>query len=160
MITIREFKEKDIPQLTALWNEVTAEGNSFPGDKILTEQEAQGMFARQTLTAVAEREGKLVGFYILHPNHEGHCAHVANASYGVTGSCRGESIGEQLVRHSLAMTKEKGFVALQFNAVVATNFAAIRLYLKLGFTVVGTIPNGYRFSDGTFADLLLFYHAA
>ena len=87
-------------------------------------------------------------FYILHPNNAGHCAHIANASYGVSSEARGTGMGERLVRHSLEMCRKHGFVGLQFNAVVSSNTAAIRLYEKLGFERIGTTKNGYRFKDG------------
>ena len=37
-----------------------------------------------------------------------------------------------------------GFDAMQFNAVVATNDRAIRLWESLGFDVVGTVPDAFR----------------
>ena len=65
-------------------------------------------------------------------------------------------MGERLVRHSLEMCRKHGFVGLQFNAVVSSNTAAIRLYEKLGFVRIGTAKNGYRFKDGHYEDLFLF----
>jgi RimJ/RimL family protein N-acetyltransferase len=47
---------------------------------------------------------------------------------------------------------------LQFNAVVETNEYAIRLYEKLGFTRLGTIPEGFLYKDGGYKDIVLFYH--
>lgn len=60
------------------------------------------------------------------------------------------------MRHSLEMCPACGFVGLQFNAVVCTNTAAIKLYERLGFEHIGTTKNGYRFKDGSYADLFLF----
>ena len=68
-------------------------------------------------------------------------------------------VGRKMVEHSLATAKEYGFKGLQFNAVVASNEAAIRLYLDLGFQKIGRIPNGYRLKDGTFIDIFIFYHS-
>lgn len=33
---------------------------------------------------------------------------------------------------------------MQFNIVVSTNEAAIALYEKLGFSIIGTIPNAFN----------------
>ena len=98
----------------------------------------------------------MLGLYILHPNNVGRCGHIANASYGVSPGARGLGAGEKLVRHSLEMCPACGFVGLQFNAVVCTNTAAIRLYERLGFEHIGTTKNGYRLRDGSYADLFLF----
>jgi ribosomal protein S18 acetylase RimI-like enzyme len=32
---------------------------------------------------------------------------------------------------------------MQFNAVVETNHAAVNLYRRLGFTVIGTVPRAF-----------------
>ena len=53
--------------------------------------------------------------------------------------------------------REAGFRVLQFNAVVATNLAARRLYERLGFTQLGTIPGGFRMADGRYEDICPYY---
>lgn len=156
-IILKSYTEQDAAQVTKLWNEITEAGDSFPGDKLLNEAEANEMFLSQTETVCAWEGKRLLGFYILHPNHVGRCSHTANASYGVQKDCRGKGIGRMLVLDSLKKTKEHGFLGLQFNAVVSTNAAAIELYKKLGFQFVGTIPKGYRLKDDSFVDLFLYY---
>jgi ribosomal protein S18 acetylase RimI-like enzyme len=63
-------------------------------------------------------------------------------------------VGEALVRDSLKQAKAHGFTIMQFNAVVATNTRALRLYEKVGFTRLGVIPKGFRLPDGTYADIV------
>ncbi len=36
-----------------------------------------------------------------------------------------------------------GYRAMQFNAVVETNTAAVRLWQSLGFEIIGTVPEAY-----------------
>ena len=36
--------------------------------------------------------------------------------------------------------RDQGFRGIQFNAVVETNVAAVRLWESLGFEIVGTVP--------------------
>lgn len=88
------------------------------------------------------RTGLFWAFNILHPNNVGRCGHIANASYAVATSMRGCGVGELLVRDSLVAGAALGFRILQFNAVVCTNKATIRLYEKLGFVRLGIIPDG------------------
>lgn len=71
---------------------------------------------------------------------------------------RGEHIGEKLVRDCLRMAHEKGFMILQFNAVVASNIHAIHLYERLGFVKIGTVPGGFHMPDGSYEDIILYYH--
>lgn len=155
-IELRPIEKADLPQAAAVWNEVVAAGDSFPGDQILSEDEAWEMFDAQTQTVCAVKDGEVVGVYILHPNNIGRCAHIANASYAVKAGLRGQGIGRLLVEDCLARAKENGFRGLQFNAVVASNTAAIALYLKLGFKVLGTVTGGYRDKDGHYGDTLIF----
>ena len=95
--------------------------------------------------------------YILHPNNVGHCGHICNASYAVKTSQRGKHIGMQLVQDCMYQAKQLGFRILQFNAVVATNAAALHLYQELGFVQLGTIPNGFALDDGTYEDIIVHY---
>lgn len=112
----------------------------------------------QSFTAVAESGGMILGLYILHPNNIGRCRHIANASYAVKSSVRRMKIGESLVKHSLKKGRQLGFKILQFNAVVCSNTAAMRLYEKLGFTELGIIPSGFYNKSGNYEDIKLYYH--
>lgn len=40
--------------------------------------------------------------------------------------------------------RAQGFRGIQFNAVVETNTAAVRLWERLGFRIVGTVPGAFR----------------
>ena len=59
----------------------------------------------------------------------------------------------------MARGKELGFKILQFNAVVATNRAALKLYARLGFVQLGVIPDGFLMKDGHYEDIIPHYHA-
>ncbi len=159
-VTVRKYGKQDIAAMTEIWNEIVDAGIAFPQTEMLSEKEAADFFAQQSFTGVAEAQdsGELLGLYILHPNNIGRCGHIANASYAVRSSARGCHIGEKLVTHSLEEGKRLGFRVLQFNAVVKTNHAAVHLYEKLGFVKLGTIPEGFFLKDGTFEDIILFYH--
>ncbi len=143
--------------MTEIWNGVVEQADSFPGDHPLEAGEVAAMFAAQTRTVVALDGEEVVGLYILHPNNIGRCAQIANASYAVRRNRRGGGIGRRLVTDSLERAKTCGFVGMQYNAVVKSNTPAIALYLKLGFTVLGTVKNGYRLADGSLTDTLIFY---
>ncbi len=156
-LTLRLYREEDLPAMTEIWNGVVEQADSFPGDHPLEAGEVAAMFAAQTRTVVALDGEEVVGLYILHPNNIGRCAQIANASYAVRRNRRGGGIGRRLVTDSLERAKTCGFVGMQYNAVVKSNTPAIALYLKLGFTVLGTVKNGYRLADGSLTDTLIFY---
>ncbi len=159
-VSVREYSSADAMAAMKIWNEVVEEGDAFPQIKGLNEDNADAFFAHQSYTGIAmDEKGNVVGLYILHPNNVGRCGHIANASYAVASDARGNHIGEALVKDCLKQGKRLGFRILQFNAVVATNEAAIHLYEKLGFTKLGTIPGGFHAKDDSYRDIHLYYHA-
>ena len=156
--TVRGYQEKDLPAMREIWNEVVEEGAAFPQAEPLTGREAEGFFAQQSFSAVAERDGEVIGLYILHPNNVGRCGHQCNASYAVSSGLRGQHIGEKLVRDCMQQAARLGYRLLIFNAVVKGNERAIRLYEALGFQRIGMVPGGFQAKDGTYRDTFLYYH--
>ena len=156
---IKQLEKTDIKQAIDIWNDVVIDGIAFPQTELLNEETGLKFFNPQSFTGVAfdENTGEIVGLYILHPNNVGRCGHIANASYAVKKDKRGQHIGELLVKNCLIKAKELGFKILQFNAVVATNTSALKLYKKLGFTQLGIIPKGFLLKDGTYEDIIPHY---
>ncbi|MCC2254828.1 GNAT family N-acetyltransferase [Ruminococcus sp. CLA-AA-H200] len=159
-IRIRAYDSADAQAASAVWNQVVEEGVAFPQMEILTPEEGDRFFREQSFTGIAydAQSGEIAGLYILHPNNVGRCGHICNASYAVRADLRGQRIGESLVRHCLEKGKKLGFKILQFNAVVAANRYALRLYEKLGFVRLGTIPGGFLMKDGHYEDIIVHYH--
>lgn len=161
-VEIREYTIEDLPELTRLWNEIVRGGVSFPQENTFSLKEAENFFKEQSFTACAftadeNKNRKMVGFYILHPNNVGRCSHIANASYGVTANMQGLGIGRQLVTHCMQQAEKSRFCGLQFNAVVSSNSAAVKLYLSLGMKIMATVKNGFRMPEGNYADTLIFF---
>lgn len=159
-ISVRGYSDKDLPKMIEIWNEVVEEGVAFPQEDCLDRKSGEEFFASQTYCGVAEdaSSGEIYGLYILHPNNVGRCGHICNASYAVSSTARGLHIGEKLVLDCLEQGRRHGFGVLQFNAVVASNIHARHLYERLGFTQLGTIPNGFRMPDGSYEDICPYYH--
>ena len=157
-MNVRRYEEADLPRMAEIWNQVVEDGIAFPQLQTLTLDAARDFFAGQSFSAVAEEDGRILGLYILHPNNEGRCGHIANASYAVDRSARGKGAGRALVSHCLETAAALGFRLMQFNAVVKSNLGAIHLYEKLGFVRIGEVPGGFLMKDGHYEDIILFYH--
>lgn len=155
---VRAYQDGDLPEMIRIWNEIVEEGVAFPQEEYLDGDSGAAFFAAQSYAAVAEINCKIAGLYILHPNNVGRCGHIGNASYAVSSAYRGMRVGEALVKDCLAQAGRCGFRVLQFNAVVESNLAARRLYEKLGFQPLGTIPGGFRMKDGHFENIRLYFH--
>ena len=157
-MNVRRYEEADLPRMAEIWNQVVEDGIAFPQLETLTLEAARDFFAGQSFSAVAEEDGEILGLYILHPNNEGRCGHIANASYAVDRAARGKGAGKALVSHCLETAAALGFRLMQFNAVVKSNLGAIHLYEKLGFVRIGEVPGGFLMKDGHYEDIILFYH--
>jgi ribosomal protein S18 acetylase RimI-like enzyme len=75
----------------------------------------------------------------------------------VSPAAQGAGIGRLLGEHSLVEARRQGYLAMQFNYVVSTNTAAIRLWKKLGFSIVGTLPKAYRHKRLGYVDAYVMY---
>ena len=158
-VIIRKYTDKDVPDMIRIWNEVVDDGIVFPQLDDLDKTSGAAFFAAQTHCGVAEETstGKILGMYILHPNNVGRCGHIANASYAVSGESRGLHIGEKLVKDCLEEAGKHDFRIMQFNAVVESNTHARHLYERLGFTLLGTIPEGFLMKDGHYENICVYY---
>ena len=56
---------------------------------------------------------------------------------------RGRGVGRRLGEYVVQWHRDQGFRAIQFNAVVETNTAAVRLWQALGFRIIGTVPEAF-----------------
>jgi L-amino acid N-acyltransferase YncA len=106
-------------------------------------------------TIVAVDGGAVLGTATMGPNRPGNGAHVATASFMVAGAARGRGVGRALGEEVIAWATREGFRAIQFNAVVETNTAAVALWQSLGFAVVGTVPEAFRHPRDGYVGLLV-----
>ena len=124
------------PDSAALWRiarEVFLDGTTYAPDESMTEAQFLGDWSgRGGEQWVAESDGRLVGAYTVRRNQPGRGAHVATASYLVDAAARGQGVGRLLGEHSIERARALGFAAIQFNFVVSTNLAAVRLWQALG----------------------------
>jgi predicted N-acetyltransferase YhbS len=75
---------------------------------------------------VAEDGGDIVGTYYLRANQRGGGDHVANCGYMVAPASIGRGVARAMCLHSLEQARGRGFTAMQFNFVIASNERAVR----------------------------------
>ena len=64
-----------------------------------------------------------------------------------------------LGRHALDEARGRGSRAMQFNFVVSSNAAAVRLWQKLGFAIAGVLPGAFRHSRLGFVDVYVMFRS-
>lgn len=93
---------------------------------------------------VAEESGAVLGSYYIRANQLGAGDHVANGAYATHPEARGRGVARAMGVHSFETARARGFTAMQFNLVVATNTRAVALWTHLGLREVGRLPGVFR----------------
>jgi L-amino acid N-acyltransferase YncA len=158
MIGIREATAADHDAIWAMLEPVIRSGEAYalPAN-MAREQALEFWFTTGNWVFVAEEDGAVVGSYFLHANQRGGGAHVANCGYVTAGWALGRGMAGAMCAHSLEFAKGAGFRAMQFNFVVSTNTAAVHLWRKFGFEVVGRLPGAFRHPGLGFVDVLVMF---
>jgi GNAT superfamily N-acetyltransferase len=145
-VDIRALTEGDWEHVWPIVRDVVRAADTFPYDPAMTAAEGRATWIEQPpgLTVVAADGEHVLGTAKMGTNRPGPGAHVATASFMVAAAARGRGVGTALCRFALDWARERGYAGMQFNAVVATNRAAVELYERLGFSVVGTVPGAFE----------------
>lgn len=140
-LAIAPYGDGDEDELYAAFAAAVEEGTGYPQAAPIDREQFRAVWLEPTTAVrIARADGEFAGAYYLKPNFPGRAAHIANAGYLVVTGKRGRGIGEALVRDSFAEARRHGFDALMFNLVFESNPAG-RLYERLGFRRIGTIPD-------------------
>ena len=155
----------------AIWNifhEVIAASETYPINPDISRNDALAYWfqsgahayvAEQHSRSGGKQERQIVGSYTLHPNQAGGGAHVANAAFIVAKGARGGGIGRALGEHCLNEARRLGFQAMQFNFVISTNEAAVKLWQDLGMKSVGTLPGAFHHPAKGYVDVYVMYRS-
>ena len=137
--------------LTGIWpifQSVIAAGDTYAFAPETDEPAARAAWMlpppAKVFVAVDEEQQTIVGTSLVKANQPGLGSHVANAGFMVAAQARGGGIGSALAEHAIAWARDAGFAAIQFNYVVSTNTAAVALWKRLGFSIVGTVPQAFE----------------
>ena len=158
MLEIRSATSEDRDAVWNIFHAIVAAGDTYAFDPKMSRDEALAYWFRaDTHTYVAERDGCVVGTYILRANQPGLGSHVANAAFMVASDAQGSGVGRRMAEHCLGEARHLGFRAMQFNFVVSTNTPAIHLWEQLGFKVVGTLPVAFRHPKRGYVDVYVMF---
>lgn len=179
-MTIRPARDADWDRMRTIFYAVIATGTTYVFASDTSDDDARAYWLGPGIsTWVAEDEGegdgnrdgsgdgnsdgdsngnrRILGMYKLIPNRRDRGSHVGNASFMVDPNSQGRHVGETLGRHCLREARRAGFLAIQYNFVVSTNTAAVQLWRKLGFDIVGTLPKAFRHEELGLVDAYVMY---
>jgi len=155
---IRPATDRDDDAIWKIMEPIIRAGETYALPRDMSREAALAYWRSDTQEAfVAEDTGEIVGTYILRANQTGGGSHVANCGYMTAPWASGRGVARAMCEHSLRVAKERGFRAMQFNFVVATNERAVRLWQEFGFAIVGRLPGAFRHPTQGFVDALVMY---
>ena len=145
-VVVRPAAAGDWPALWRIIEPVVRAGETYTYPRDLDEAGAKALWTGlpgYTVLVAANRAGEILGTARFGPNQPGPGSHVANASFMVAASARGQGVGRLLGEAVIAQAAQAGFRSMQFNAVVEANHAAVALWRSLGFEIIGTAPEAF-----------------
>ncbi len=157
---IRQARLEDFEEIYAIFCRVLTEGKtySYTLEEMTPERSlAYWISAPGTHCFVADVGGKVAGVAAVRPNRTGRAHHVANASFMVHPEFRRLGIARALGKKALSHAKKEGYKAMQFNFVVSINKIAIDLWKSLGFSIVGTLPKGFKHASKGLVDVYIMH---
>jgi GNAT superfamily N-acetyltransferase len=160
-VLIREAVDGDWPEIYPTFDAIVADGRTYSYPAGLSSDEARALWMEDPpgRTVVALDRDVIVGTAKMGPNRPGRGSHIATASFMVDPATRSRGVGRALGEDMLAWAREGGYRGVQFNAVVETNHAAVRLWQSLGFEIIGTVPGAFHHAEDGFVGLhIMFRH--
>ncbi|WP_377512935.1 GNAT family N-acetyltransferase [Octadecabacter sp. R77987] len=140
---IRPATPDDWPAIWALLKPVFRAGDTYAIDQDIAQDAARALWMDAPAQTYVCEDGALLGTYYIKRNHAGRARHVCNCGYVTAAAAQGRGVATQMCVHSQTAARALGFTAMQFNLVLASNSGALRLWQRLGFDIVGTLPRAF-----------------
>lgn len=157
-MNIREATSNDWNSIWPIFREVVSAGETYAYEIDTTMEQAFKIWIEAPRkTYVFEEEGEVLGTYYLKTNQAGPGNHVCNCGYMVSSKARGKGLATSMCVHSQEVALELGYKAMQFNFVASSNEGAVRLWVKLGYEIVGRLPKAFNHPNKGYVDALVMY---
>jgi GNAT superfamily N-acetyltransferase len=148
----------DFDAMHRIFDAVTRAGDTYVfGPDMPLAEVRDYWFGAGVRSYVCVDETRVLGMYKLVPNQRDRGSHIANASFMVAPEAQGQGVGRRMGEHCILQASADGFRAIQFNFVVATNAAAVRLWQSLGFRIVATLPAAFLHARLGYVDALVMF---
>lgn len=155
---IRRAGPNDAAAILAIAMPVIRAGDTYALDRDMTPDDALAYWTGPDReTYVLEDGGAIVGTYYLRRNQAGGGDHVCNAGYMTAAAATGRGVAARMATHSFGRARDLGYRAMQFNFVVRTNVRAVALWHRLGFDIVGRLPDAFRHPAAGYVDALVMH---
>ncbi|MVM37113.1 GNAT family N-acetyltransferase [Spirosoma sp. HMF3257] len=158
MLDIRNATQADYESIWEIIQQVISSGDTYVFAPDSSRERMLAYWCGQDkYTYVAELNGKLVGTFMIKDNQPDLGSHIANAGFMTDPTATGQGVGTAMGTFSLEEAKRLGYTAMQFNIVIKSNDRAVRLWQKLGFTIIGEIPDAFTHKQNGLTNAYIMY---
>lgn len=157
-LVIRKANQEDFSKLWGIIEPIIREGSTYVFSPDSSREKMMKFWlANDKETYVAELDDEALGTFFLKPNQPDNGSHIVNAGYMVSQNKKGRGIGKAIAEFSFGEAKRLGYQAMQFNYVVKSNTTAVNLWTKLGFEIVGEVPDAFLHPKYGLTNVLVMY---
>ena len=157
-MNIREATKTDFDEIWPIFHEIVSAGETYAYPRDTSKEQGRSIWMKAPRqTFVLEENGVILGTYYIKTNQLGPGDHVCNCGYMVSVKARGRGLATLMCEHSQQIARVLGYKAMQFNFVASTNEGAVRLWRKLGFEIVGTLPKAFNHPSKGYVDAVIMY---
>ena len=157
MIAIRSATPDDEDALWAMLEPVIRAGETYTFPRDMTRDAACAYWTAPAHEVFVAEDAQPLGTYIIRENNPGGGAHVCNCAFVTSPSAQGKGVARAMLDHALNRARERGFRAMQFNFVIASNTRAVALWESNGFEIVGRLPLVFDHPNVGFVDALVMH---
>jgi len=139
------MRKDEVDQGLMMFNEMLKGGVSWPyiEDKF-NKSRYLGYYCAEAVFVVRTVESKddscVLGTFYIKPNYPGRCSEICNSGFITNCKFRRKGVATICGRAYLRMAKDLGYRASVFNLVFDINKPSIRIWQRLGFIRIGTVP--------------------
>ena len=144
---VRPFHDDDWPETWSALETAFRDGESYPCETDITEEEARRYWfgpKNSVYTAREIADHLFAGTYYIRPDQGGLGDHICNCGFVIALSARGKGYAANLCLNAQDEARRLGYLGMKFNLVVSTNDAAIKAWKRAGMETIGVTPNAFR----------------
>ena len=144
MFTYRFATESDYNEIWGIIEKVISTADSYVFAPSSSRQKLLNYWCNNEVQTYVVCDGEvIVGTFLLRDNQPDLGSHVVNAAFMTRPGHGGKGIGRFMAESAIDLARQSGYKGMQFNFVIKSNQRAVQLWLKLGFSIVGEIPEAF-----------------
>ena len=157
MVEIKAYQPSDADAVWSILKPVFRSGETYAIDPAISRMDALAYWTGGTHNAFVADEN--LGTYYIRPNQAGNGDHICNCGYITAPASQGKGIARAMLEDSFDRARDMGFLAMQYNFVLANNQRALNTWERYGFEQIGRIPNAFRHPADGFVDAVIMYRS-